>query len=90
MRPLSLSVCLSVYLFSRVNHAPDAARGLTFVTLVVGLISVILVNRSWSRSAWAMLRVPNRAVVWVLLGTFVFLAVAQTASSICDIVMPGR
>ena len=49
---------------------------MTFVTLVVAFVVVILVNRSWLRSAVAMFRVPNPAVRWVLLGAVTFLGVA--------------
>ena len=45
-----------------------------FVTLVVAFIVIILVNRSWTRSVFAMLRVPNPALLWVVLGTCAFLA----------------
>ncbi len=71
-----LAVCLGVLLLARRDHSDDAARALTFVTLVVAFIVVILVNRSWLRSAVAMFRVPNPAVRWVLVGAVVFLGVA--------------
>ena len=71
-----LAVCLSVFLLARKDHSDDAARALTFVTLVVAFVVVILVNRSWLRSALAMFRVPNPAVRWVLLGAVGFLGVA--------------
>ncbi|MBK9030962.1 MAG: cation-translocating P-type ATPase [Myxococcales bacterium] len=71
-----LAVCLGAFLLARRDHADDAARALTFVTLVVALVVVILVNRSWVRSAVAMFRVPNPAVRWVLLGAISFLGVA--------------
>jgi Ca2+-transporting ATPase len=63
-----LVVCLGVFLIARADHSPDAARALTFATLVVAFIVIILVNRSWTRSAFAMLRVPNTALRWVVLG----------------------
>ncbi|MEI7437882.1 MAG: cation-translocating P-type ATPase, partial [bacterium] len=69
-----LAVCLAVFLFSRASHSADAARALTFTTLVVAFIVIILVNRSWTRSAFAMLRVPNAAMRWVVLGTCILLA----------------
>ncbi|HEX7672453.1 MAG TPA: cation-translocating P-type ATPase, partial [Polyangiaceae bacterium] len=71
-----LAVCLGVFLLARRGHSVDAARALTFVTLVVAFIVVILVNRSWLKSAVAMLSVPNPAVRWVLLGATAFLALA--------------
>ena len=71
-----LAVCLGVFLLARRDHSDDAARALTFVTLVVAFVVVILVNRSWLRSAVAMFRVPNPAVRWVLLGAVTLLGVA--------------
>ncbi len=70
-----LAVCLGVFLLAGLHHSPDAARALTFTTLVVAFVVIILVNRSWTRSALAMLRVPNPAMRWVVLGSALLLAV---------------
>jgi len=70
-----LVVCLGVFLLARADHSADAARALTFATLVVAFLVVILINRSWTKSAIAMLRVPNAALRWVVLGACVLLAV---------------
>jgi Ca2+-transporting ATPase len=70
-----LAVCLGVFLLARVSHSADAARALTFATLVTSFLVVILINRSWTRTLVEMLRVPNTALRWVLAGTVVFLAV---------------
>ena len=68
-----LVVCLAVFLLARLHHSTEAARALTFATLVVASVVLILVNRSWTRTAIEMLRVPNAALQWVLLGTCTFL-----------------
>ena len=70
-----LAVCLGVFLLARNDHSAEAARALTFATLVVAFVVIILVNRSWTRSALAMLRVPNAALRWVLIGTCALLTV---------------
>jgi Ca2+-transporting ATPase len=70
------AVCLGVFLLAFKDHSAEAARALCFATLVVAFVVVILVNRSWTRSAVSMLRVPNPAVRWVLLGSSAFLALA--------------
>lgn len=70
-----LAACLAVFLLARQAHASDAARGLTFTTLVVAFLMVILVNRSWVRSAFSMLDEKNPALRWVLLGATTLLAV---------------
>jgi Ca2+-transporting ATPase len=69
-----LAVCLGVFLIARQNHAPDAARALTFTTLVVAFLAIILANRSWVRTIVGSLRVPNTALWWVLGGTTAFLS----------------
>jgi Ca2+-transporting ATPase len=71
-----LAACLTVFLLARRDHSNDAARSLTFVTMVLAFVVVILVNRSWQRSAVAMFRVPNPALRWVLLGAVSILGVA--------------
>ncbi len=70
-----LAVCLGVFLLARSSHSAEVARALTFATLVVAFIVIILVNRSWTKSAFAMLRVPNTALKWVVFGACLFLAV---------------
>ncbi|MEI6218904.1 MAG: cation-translocating P-type ATPase, partial [bacterium] len=68
-----LAVCIGVFMLAREGHSDEAARALTFTTLVVSFVVIILVNRSWTRSAFAMLSVPNAAMRWVVLGSVVFL-----------------
>ncbi len=69
-----LAVCLGVFLYARHSHTADAARALTFTTLVVAFLLIILTNRSWQHSILAMMRAPNRALWWVLVGATAFLA----------------
>ena len=56
------------------GQAPDEARALTFATLVIGNLWLILANRSWSGSMLGSLRTPNPALWWVVGGTLGFLA----------------
>lgn len=49
------------------------ARGLTFTTLIVANLGLILTNRSWSLTIWETYRVPNRALWWVVGGALIFL-----------------
>jgi P-type Ca2+ transporter type 2C len=46
------------------------ARTLTFATLVIGDLMLILTNRSWSRPILTTLRAPNRALWWIIGGAF--------------------
>ncbi len=47
---------------------------MAFATLIVANLTLILTNASWSRSIIATLRSKNQALLWVLSGAFVFLA----------------
>jgi Ca2+-transporting ATPase len=49
------------------------ARTLAFITLIVANLCLILANRSWQRSIFASLAVPNAALFWVLGSALVFL-----------------
>jgi len=49
------------------------ARALTFTTLIVANLGLILTNRSWSRTIFKTFRSPNPAVWWVLGGALIFL-----------------
>ncbi len=49
------------------------ARALTFTTLIVANLALILTNRSWSRSILETLRSPNAALWWVVSGALVVL-----------------
>ena len=69
-----LAVCLAIFMLSRVEHGPDAARALTFSALVVALLALILTNRSWTRSSLAMLAARNPALWWVVAGGSAVLA----------------
>ena len=49
------------------------ARALTFTTLVIANLGLILTNRSWSRTIFGTLRSRNAALWWVIGGTLVVL-----------------
>ncbi len=50
------------------------ARTLAFITLIVSNLSLILTNRSWSRSALSAFRGRNPALLWVIGSALCFLA----------------
>jgi P-type Ca2+ transporter type 2C len=58
------------------------ARALTFGTLVLGVLSLITVNRSRSSSVLQILRSANTAYLWVVAGTFGFLAAVLYATGL--------
>lgn len=52
------------------------ARALTFSTLVIANLMLILANRSWTRTIISTLRAPNPALYWVVGGAVVVLALS--------------
>jgi Ca2+-transporting ATPase len=79
-----LAAVLAVYLVTTVTgHSEPDVRGLTFATLVVGNLGLIVVNRSWTRGAVSGLTTdPNPALGWVLAGASVFLALVMTVPAL--------
>ena len=57
------------------GETPTNARALTFATLVVANLTLILANRSWTRIILDTLRAPNAALWWVIGGTLAVLAI---------------
>lgn len=55
------------------GYSEKAVRTLSFVTLIVANIAVILSNRSWTNSIFKILVTPNKAVKWVVGGALFFL-----------------
>ena len=56
--------------------AEDEVRALTFFSLVLSIVSLILVNRSFSASLVAAFRRPNPALAWILLTVTVILSLS--------------
>jgi Ca2+-transporting ATPase len=70
-----LAIVLAVYAISLFRgQGEEEARALTFTTLIVANLGLILTNRSWSRTILETISSPNRALWWVLGGALVFLA----------------
>lgn len=69
-----LVVCLGVFIIGQ-NIGLDAqsSRTMTFITLIIANISLILTNASWSRSLISTLGSKNQAMWWVVGGAFLFL-----------------
>ncbi len=70
-----LTVVLGVFALATARGAStEMARALTFATLVVGNLGIILSNRSWTRPAWRAPLRGNRAAAIVVLGALTTLA----------------
>jgi Ca2+-transporting ATPase len=65
--------------------AEDAARALTFSTLVVGNLGLILVNRSWLNTIRHVFDKRNPALWWVTGGAFAFLLLTLTVPVLRDV-----
>ncbi len=81
-----LVAVLAVFYVSLQRGADEnTARTLTFATLIVANIGLILVNRSWSRSLLKTLRTRNSAVWWVVGGALLFLGVVVYTPGLQDV-----
>jgi Ca2+-transporting ATPase len=61
------------------------ARALSYTTLIVANLGLILSNRSRTRTILEMLRTPNQALWWVLGGATLFLTVVLTVPALRDL-----
>jgi Ca2+-transporting ATPase len=75
-----LAAVLGVYLWGVLADRPDdVVRSVTFATLLVANLSLILVNRSWRLPIWATFRHRrNAALPWILGGAAVVLTLLLT------------
>ena len=63
----ALVLVSAIFLVASRRGMPDAeVRALTFFSLVLAIVGLIFVNRSFSASVITALRRPNPALVWVL------------------------
>jgi Ca2+-transporting ATPase len=63
----------------------DAARAMTFTTLIVANLALILTNRSWSRTIAQSFRSRNTALAWVLGGGAALLALVLSMPLLRDL-----
>jgi Ca2+-transporting ATPase len=73
---LLIAVAVLYYLVLMHGTTNDHARAMAFTALVLGNVALILGNRSRQRSIIATLRMPNRALWWVIGGAIGGLLVA--------------
>ncbi len=69
-----LAVFLVFFVAYRRGMDEREVRALTFTTLVVSNLALILANRSWERSIWETRRRKNYVLLWILLGAAALLA----------------
>jgi Ca2+-transporting ATPase len=68
-----LALLVAIFLVTLRNADETEARAMTFATLVIANLALILVNRSSTRSILETIKIPNRALWWVTGGALVFL-----------------
>jgi Ca2+-transporting ATPase len=70
-----LAIVLGIFIVSMHLGQPETeSRALTFTTLIIANLGLILTNRSWSRTIVSTLGIKNRALWGVVSGAIVFLA----------------
>jgi Ca2+-transporting ATPase len=74
-----LAVVVGMYAFGMLRGlGEDEARMFAFVSLVIGNLSLIFANRSYTLSFFKSLRIPNKALWWISGGAIFFLALVLT------------
>ena len=81
-----LIVVLGIFWFalSRGDNEQEI-RALTFTTLMISNLGLILTNRSWSRTFVATLRFPNKALFPVVIGAIIFLGIVLYVPVLIDL-----
>ena len=81
-----LGIVLAMFGISMSRGRGEAeARALSFTTLIVANLGLILTNRSWSRTIREILRSPNAAQWWVLGGAAGFMGLVLTVPFLRDL-----
>ncbi|MCX6327767.1 MAG: cation-translocating P-type ATPase [Bacteroidia bacterium] len=81
-----LAISLLVYFIGlKIGYSEKSVRTLTFVTLIVSNIAVILSNRSWSTNFFKILMTPNKAVKWIIGGAIIFLILILNIQFLLDL-----
>ncbi|MDD5066793.1 MAG: cation-translocating P-type ATPase [bacterium] len=69
-----LQIVLGVYFISLLRGQGELeARALTFTTLIIANLGLIMINRSWSQLFVSTLNMKNKAMTWIMAGTLFFL-----------------
>ena len=81
-----LIISLLVYFIGlKMGYSEKSVRTLTFVTLIVSNIAVILSNRSWTSGFFKIISTPNKAVTWIVGGAFIFLILTLNIPFLLDL-----
>jgi Ca2+-transporting ATPase len=81
-----LAMVLAVFLIAQEQRVDEATtRALTFTTLVIANLGLILANRSHSRLILSTLRTRNAALWWIVGGTLLFLGLILSIPGVRDL-----
>jgi Ca2+-transporting ATPase len=81
-----LIVVAGIFMFASARAMPDAeVRALAFVSLVLAIVALIFVNRSFGSSLREAFRRPNSSLSWVLGGVGLILTLSLTWPSARDL-----
>jgi Ca2+-transporting ATPase len=81
-----LIISIMVYFIGlKMGYSEKSVRTLTFVTLIVSNIAVILSNRSWTSGFFTILSTPNKAVTWIVGGAVTFLVMTLNIPFLLDL-----
>jgi Ca2+-transporting ATPase len=88
---LALAMAGGMFVFALRNGMPDdEVRALTFVSLILGIFSLVLVNRSFSPSLKLELVRPNVALVSILLGVCAVLGLCLAVQPVRELFRFGQ
>jgi Ca2+-transporting ATPase len=86
-----LIITMAVYLSGlKLGFSAEEVRAMTFTTLIVSNIAVILTNRSWTDNIFKIIGTPNKAVLWVVGGAVFFLIMILNVPFFLDLFQFGR
>lgn len=81
-----LGIVLLVYLNALYRGlGEEEVRTLTFTTIVIANLLLILTNRSWSETIIRTIRTPNKAMGWVFAGTTISLMLILFVPALMDL-----
>ncbi len=72
---VSLIMVLVVFKIAlMLGQSQNEARTLSFMTLIISNLCLIMTNRTWSKTIFGSLKIPNSALIWVLGSALIFLS----------------
>lgn len=81
-----LGVVMLVYLYSLMSGFLETeVRTMTFITIVLANLLLILTNRSWSETIISTIQTPNTAMRWVFAGTICSLVLILAIPALRDL-----